>query len=118
MAKRGLILTLVAGAAIAAHRIVGVGAADGYVVQASAAADKTIGVSDLGAAAAEDRIDVIVDGNPEVQYGGVVARGDLLTADADGKAVVAVAGDRCIGVALVSGVAGDIVGILLSQGKA
>lgn len=111
---RGLVKNYVAGAAIVANRIIKHGASDAVMVQATAAADKSVGVSDADAASGA-RVDVVLSGTTDVQYGGAVTRGDLLTADANGKAVVAAAGNRVIGVALVSGVAGDIGEVLLAQ---
>lgn len=110
MRNEGLQKTLIAAAAIAKNRIVVFHATAAHTVQqAAAAADKSIGVSDnLGADAAGDTLDVIVDGIALVTYGGDVAAGDLLTSDAQGRAVVAAAADRKIGVAMVAGVSGDI----------
>jgi hypothetical protein len=120
MRNEGLSKTLFAAAAIAARRIVKFDATDTTAVQAAAATDKLIGVSDLGGASGEP-FDVIVDGIALVEYGGNVALGDLLTANADGKAVVAApaatASARVIGVAMVSGVAGDIGSVKISQGS-
>lgn len=111
MRTEGMAKTLVAGAAVAARRIVKFGSSDTAVIQAAAATDSSIGVSDLGAASGE-YCDVIMDGIALVEYGGNVTRGDLLTADADGKAVLANPGanaeNRVVGVAMKSGVAGDI----------
>lgn len=118
MRTEGLAKTLVAGAAIAARRIVKFGASDTAVLQAAAATDFIIGVSDLGAASGE-YCDVIVDGIALVEYGGNVTRGALLTADSNGKAVTAApaatATNRIIGVAMKSGVAGDIGSVLIEQ---
>jgi len=102
-----------AGGAVAPHRIVKFGAADGVAVQAAGATDQSIGVSaNLIAAAAGDRLDVHLAGLVEVEYGGAVTRGALLTADADGKAVVAAptaaGAARVVGVAHAAGAAGDI----------
>lgn len=111
---RGLVKNYVAGAAIVANRIVKHGAGDTLMVQAAAAADKLVGVADADAASGA-RVDVVLSGTADVQYGGAVARGDLLTANASGMAVVAAAGNRVIGVALVAGVANDIGEVLLAQ---
>jgi len=109
----------IAEAAINPFRIIKLGAADGQVLQAAAVADKSIGVSTDIAAAINERCDVIVAGEADVQYGGAVARGDLLTTDANGKAVVAAPGagvnNRIIGVALVAGVLDDIGRVAISQ---
>ncbi len=113
MRNQDLVKNYSAEAAIAAYRIVKFGAADGGVLQAAAATDKLVGVTDrLAAAVAGDRIDVVRSGITEVEYGGTVAAGDLLTADASGRAIVATAAAgsnvRVIGVAEVAGVVGDI----------
>jgi hypothetical protein len=111
MRNEGLSKTLIAGAIVAARRIVKFGSADTAVIQAAAAADLSIGVSDLGAASGE-YCDVIIDGIALVEYGGNVTRGAKLTADADGKAIAAApaagANAQVIGIAMVSGVSGDI----------
>ena len=122
MRNQGLQKSYTAEAAIAAYRIVKFGAADGGVLQASAAADKLIGVTDrLAAAVANDRIDIVRSGISEVEYGGTIAAGDLLTADASGRAIVATAGAgtnvRVIGVAEVAGVLGDIGSLLIDPGS-
>ena len=111
MRNEGLTKTLIAGAAVAARRVVKFGASDTAVLQAAAATDLSIGVSDLGADSG-DYCDVIVDGIALVEYGGNVTRGALLTADANGRAVAAApaagANARVIGVAMLGGVSGDI----------
>lgn len=110
MRNENFLKTFYAEAAVAKHRIVKHGAADNGAVQAAAATDLSIGVSDSIGAASGEPFDVIVDGIATVEYGGNVTRGGLLTADADGKAVAAAAGAgvRVIGVAMVSGVSGDL----------
>ena len=110
--RPGPIQPLVANAAVAQYRFVkhltGAGAADGLVVHSAAAGDKTIGVT-TRPAAAKGAVDVAVYGAFPVEYGGAVTRGDALKAGADGKALAsAAANDRICGVALASGVDGDI----------
>lgn len=118
MAKPTLILTFTAGAAIAAKTLVKFGSADGTVVPASAATDAIIGITELGADNAGDRIDVTLAGIEEAAYGDAVTRGDLLTTDANGKAIKAtVAGSRIIGYALESGVSGDITGVMIAPSQ-
>ena len=104
----------VAEAAILANRIVKVGAADGQVLQAAAAADLSIGVVENVPPASGERCDVVLAGVAEVTLGGTVARGAAVTADASGRAVAAAAGNRAVGVLLASGVVGDVVEVLLS----
>lgn len=108
-----------AGAAILPFRIVKHGAADGFAIQAAAAADFSFGVSDsLGAAAANDPVDIIRGGIAEVSYGGTITRGQPVTSNADGQAVAAATGNRIIGYAEVSGVAGDRGSIYIAPGNA
>jgi hypothetical protein len=120
MRNEGLQKTLIAGGAVAKNRIVKFGSSDTAAVQAAAATDLLVGVSDNLGADAGEPFDVIVDGIALVEYGGNVTRGALLTADSDGKAVAAApaaaATARVIGVAMVSGVAGDIGSVLVRQG--
>ena len=102
-----------AGAAISRYRIVKFGADDDHVIQSAASTDAMFGIVDIpGAAVAEDRVDVVVAGIAEVEFGGAVTRGGLITSDASGKAVAAAPGAGTnvdvIGRALVSAVDGDI----------
>ena len=63
-------------------------------------------------------MEVAHDDIADVVLGGAVTRGDLLTSDANGAAITATAAAgtniRVIGIALVSGVAGDIIPVLLN----
>lgn len=116
----GLTTASKAGGAIAARRILKHGAADGEALQAAAATDALMGVSTDIPAAVGNTADVIRSGLAPVEYGGVVARGDALSADASGRAVVAApaAGSnvRIIGFAEVSGVLGDIGSVHIAPG--
>jgi uncharacterized protein DUF2190 len=116
MRNEGLTKNLLAGAAIAKNRIVKFGADQNHVIQGAAATDKLIGVADnIGADAAEDRIDVIMEGIALVTYGGTVTCGDMLTSDATGRAVsTTTAANRVIGVAMDDGVVGDIGSVRIS----
>lgn len=117
MRNEGLTKTLIAGAIVAARRIVKPGATDTQVIQGAAATDKLVGVSDLGGASGEP-MDVILDGIALVEYGGTVAIGDLLTSDATGRAIATTtASNRIVGVAMDSGVVGDIGSVKLAQGS-
>lgn len=107
------------GAAISGYRIVKFDSDDDTVIQGAAATDLLMGVANsLGAAATEDRVDVHVAGIAEVEYGGVVTRGNELTSDGDGKAVAAApaagVNNRIIGIAMKSGVSGDIGSVLIA----
>jgi hypothetical protein len=107
-----------AGAVILPRRIVKFGANDVTAIQAAAAADASIGVSDLGAAAIGDHVSVVMGQVAIVEYGGNVTRGAQLTSDADGKAVTAApsagANVRIIGTAMVSGVSGDLGSVFIA----
>lgn len=102
----------IAAAAIAKRRIVRHAAADNQVQLATAATDLSIGVTTEIDVAINEPVDVIREGLADVEYGGTVTRGQPLTSDATGRAVVAApaAGSnvRLIGLAEVSGVVGDI----------
>jgi Uncharacterized conserved protein (DUF2190) len=121
MANNGLTKSYTAEAAIAAQRIVKVGAADYGVLQAAAVGDKLIGVSTEIDATTGERIDVIHEGIADLKIGGTVARGDLLTSDASGQGVTAApaagTNNRTIGVALISGVTGDVIPVLVAPGS-
>lgn len=106
-----------ATAIIGAYLIVKHSATDGEVTQASAATDTLLGVTEGISPAAGERVDIVKSGLADVTYGGNVAKGDPLTADAAGKAIKAtVAGSRLIGFAEVAGVAGDIGLVHISLG--
>lgn len=104
------------GAAVAAHRIVKWDSTDLTVIQSSAATDLSIGVSDLGCTAAADDLDIHRSGIVPVEFGGNVTRGQRLVPDSNGKAVAAAPSSgsnvHVIGIAEISGVAGDI-GLML-----
>jgi hypothetical protein len=121
MRTEGLAKAFVAGGAIPARIIVKADSTAGQVVAADAATDKLIGISADVAAASTDRVDVFVSGIAEVIYGGNVAAGDLVTADASGYAVAAApaatVNNRVIGTAMVAGVSGDIGSVLICPGS-
>lgn len=109
-----LIQSRVAAAAIAAFTIAAVNGIAGQARQASAATDKLLGVTnDMGAASAGQMVDITEAGLADVRAGGSFADGDPLTADANGKAVLAVkqvgVTVYCVGFARSDAVADDIV---------
>lgn len=114
-----LVKNFTAESVVAAYRIIKFGSAEGKVAQAAAAADSMLGVSTLVPAAANERIDVILSGVADVEYGGVVAAGDYLTSNAQGQAVKAApaagVNNGIIGKAVIAGAAGDIGSVLLVQ---
>lgn len=117
-----LIKAFTAETAVSPCRIVKFGSADGAVVQGAAVTDLLIGVADsLGQSTAGDRIDVVLSGIADVEFGGNVTRGQLVTADSNGKAVAAApaagVNNQVIGRALVSAASGDIGPILIAPGS-
>lgn len=121
MANIGLTKAYAAGAAIGAYRIVKFGANDYEVIQGAAAADALIGVTTEIDAATGERVDVVHAGIADVKLGGTVTRGGLVTSDATGQGVAAApaagTNNGVIGRALVSGVSGDIIPVLVVPGS-
>lgn len=117
MRTDGLIKSYRADAAILPHRIVRAGAADASVAQAAAANAAIMGVHGSLPSAAGDVTDCVVGGYATVQYGGAVTRGAPLTADTQGRAIVATTtGQRIVGFAAISGVLGDLGTVHVSLG--
>lgn len=106
-----------AGGALNANSIVKFGAADLQVFQAAAATDKLMGVTTEISTVSGDRVDVVLLGIAEVKLGGTVTRGDRITSDASGNGVAAApsAGTNnwVVGTALISGVAGDLISVII-----
>ncbi len=114
-----IIKTFVAVGAIANRRLVKFGTGDGLVAQGAAATDLIIGVSDCpGGVADGERVDVVLFGITEVEFGGAVARGALFVSDANGKAVAAApaagVNNNVGGRALSTCAAGDIQPALIA----
>lgn len=115
----GLTISRTAAGAIEPYRILKFAAGDN-VAQAAAAGDALCGVSGQLGAAAGERISVEKSGLVPITYGGAVTAGDLLTANADGKAIKAVAGAAVlfvIGVAQEDGAADEIGSLLILPGQ-
>jgi hypothetical protein len=105
-----------AEAAIAPYRIVTKGTTEKVDIQAAAVANALLGVNGSLAVAAGERYDCYIDGIVPIEYGGNVTRGNKLTTDASGRAVViAAATDRVIGIAWEDGDLGTIGSTLLRQ---
>lgn len=114
--------TYAAAGAIGQYLIVKFTANDAEVALATASTDKLVGISGrVSAAVAGDRLDIGRSGIEEVTYGGTVAAGDPLTADASGRAITAApaAGVNAyiIGFAEVAGVLGDVGSVLIAPGR-
>jgi hypothetical protein len=109
-------------AAIAtAFTIAKFGADDDTLSVAAASTDLLVGVFQHTTTAANDEVRIMMSGISRVKLGGTVTRGNLITSDANAKGVAAApaAGVNAyiIGQALASGVDGDIIPVLLSQGR-
>lgn len=91
------------------------GADDDTVDVASGATDNLIGIFQHTTAAAGDEARVMLDGISRCKLGGTVTRGDPITADANAKGVKASLGQSVVSYALASGVAGDVIPVLLKQ---
>lgn len=121
MANIGLTKSYTAEGAISANRIVKVGAADYGVLVAAAVGDKSIGISTEIDTVSGERIDVVHAGIADLKLGGTVARGDFLTSDATGQGVAAApaagTNNRIVGTALIAGVSGDIIPVLIQPGS-
>lgn len=120
----GLVKTFIAGAAINPARLIKFGADDETVLQGAAGSDLIVGVSDalpIPAAATGERVDVVFTGIQPVTYGGTVTRGEKLMSDSSGRAISAAAANganvNTAGIAMMSGVVGDIGSIFLSPGS-
>ncbi|VVE55497.1 hypothetical protein PIN31009_04973 [Pandoraea iniqua] len=114
--KRILVANYVAATAIVSHQLVAYGDADDQIkAAAGTVGEKLLGAStDVGAGIGE-RADAVLLGPTPVVYGGAVARGDRVKADAQGRAVTAAAGDASVGEAMISGVAGDIGSVFIGR---
>jgi hypothetical protein len=117
MSRSLLTTAFLATAAILGNRIVKYGANDGEAVQATANNEAFAGISDRVGADVGDTIDVKQAGFSPVEYGGAVTRGAYLTSDAQGRAIAAAPGAGAnmdvVGRATVSGVLGDIGGVVI-----
>ena len=120
MSNPTLIKSLTAGAAIAPFRILKFSAAE-TVIQAAAATDSLVCVSNEVGAASGERQDVIVEGIVFIEASAAFVPGTPITSDAVGRAVTAApaagVNNRIIGFAWDAAAAtGDIVRVLLSPG--
>ena len=95
------------------RRLATFNANDGEIAQATGPTQRIAGVFDCpGGATSGQRVDVILFGPADIDYGGTVLPGAYITADADGKAVAAApaqgVNNFLAGRALVNAASGDI----------
>jgi hypothetical protein len=107
----------VAAAGIGAFLIVKADAAPNSCVKAAAATDKILGTSDELDHVAGEMVDIAVGPIGKVRLGAVVAAGDALTSNVDGKAIATTTtGNRIIGFAEQAGVLNDVITYLRAPG--
>lgn len=116
MNQPGNIIAIAAVAAIGSRHIAGFDG-NGKLIQSTSGADSMFGVTSNLDSAAGETADIVVSGVPSVEYGAQVTAGQLLSSDANGCAVPAGANHRTIGVAMLSGNAGDIGAVLIAPSQ-
>lgn len=87
----------------------------GKVVTQSSAGGRAVGVLNNKPSAADEAAAVQIGGVAKVILGGTVTAGDNVQSDANGKGITAASGDSVLGIALTSGVSGDIVNVLITS---
>lgn len=112
--------TLLAQAVIAGNLILKHGTADDSAALATAATDLLVGTNDALPKEIGELVDYPTAGTGQVKLGGIVTRGQPITADAASKGVAAApaagANNRIIGFALQSGVANDVIDYHIAPG--
>ena len=117
MRNDGLTKSFYAEGVLEGRKLVTFGTGKLAVKQATAADNALIGVTTQIGSETNGRVDVIFCGIVEVEAGGTIAKGAVLTSDASANAITATqAADRIIGIALEDSVAGDYTSILIAQG--
>lgn len=119
--NENLIKAYNAGAQISPYTIVKFSANEDEVIPGAAATDLLLGVSVATITVPSgQRVDVIHEGIAQVVLGGAVTRGNEITSNATGQGVAAAPGaganNRIIGIALKSGVANDVIPVIISLG--
>jgi hypothetical protein len=118
MSNNGLTKNYTAEGPIAAFTIVRAGAADKGALQASAVSDPILGISTEVDVVSGERVDVVHEGIADLRLGGTVARGAPITTNASGLGVAAApaagVNNRIVGVAVIGGVSGDIIKVIVS----
>lgn len=118
MSKPGFYRSYLCEGDIPPYRMAKFGVADNSVTLAVDAAHPIIGVTQIVEGADGLQVDICRDALPEIQIGGVVTKGDRLTADAAGKGIATTTGgDWILGIAEDSGVEDDIIRIYISPDK-
>jgi hypothetical protein len=102
-----------ATAAMARGLAVKIGADSEHMSVASAATDKIMGISNSAPSAADEMMEVCLQGGgAKGKLGGTVAAGDFLTSDASGKLIATTTeNDRLIAMAMEAGAADDLIAV-------
>lgn len=120
MGNNTFVKTFNATGTIPAYRAVKFDSSDYNVIVGAAATDLLIGINGEVDVVSGERVDVVMEGTAFLKLGGTVARGALLTCDASGQGVTAApaagTNNRIIGMALQSGVSGDIITVKIELG--
>ncbi|EIJ8629752.1 hypothetical protein ABRC46_001984 [Salmonella enterica] len=103
--------------ALDAYRMVTHGSVPDEITLAVDGSKLIIGVTTLVAASVGEPADVVRSQLTPVIYGGDVAAGDPLTADTEGRAIPATAGQFCLGFAEYDGAEGDIGSVWIAPGR-
>ena len=116
MRKMDGVLALLAASSVVQYRVVSIDANKKVAYPTSGAI--ALGVT-LGAASAEDSVDVQYLAIAEIEVGTAgVSLNSYVKAETDGRIVTATAGDKIVGAPLESGVVGDIIPVLLINATA
>ncbi len=117
--QKPLVATFYADGAIAVGCAVKPGTDAKHVAVASASTDKLIGIAQNAAVNAGDAVEVALPGGgAKGLCSGVVAAGDLLTADGAGNLVATTsANDRLVAVAMDLSAANDIIPVMVIAGN-
>lgn len=113
----GLITCHKAEVVLASRRLVTHGSVPDEITLAVDGSKLIIGVTTIVAAAAGEPADVVRSQLTPVTYGGDVSAGDPLTADAEGRAVPATAGQFYLGFAEYDGAEGDTGSVWIAPGQ-
>jgi hypothetical protein len=121
MSNPGLTKTYNAESNISPYTIVKFGANDFGVLPAAASTDQLVGVSTNLTVLSGARVDVYHGDIVYVKLGGTVARGAYVTSDVNGNGVAAApaagVNANVIGIARQSGVAGDVIEVVVSPSR-
>ena len=114
-ATAGLEKSVKCTAAIATAFTIGkFGADDDTFSLAASRLDKLLGIFQHTTASAGDEVRVMLDGISKLVIGSAITRGQPTTSDSSGRGIPATSeSDNCIGIALASGVSGDIIPVLV-----